>query len=244
MTSAISASFAKRAWIWRYGTTDVSAGHPPAAGLRAEDHHQQEFLLVLPDRLGFLQFRPRQRHSRRRQRLGRRARWWDICWGCATSIRSDTACSSSGSWTRAETRCRISTSTSARTAAQKIIEYVRNKYGHVAQIITFGTLAARAACKDVGRVLGVPLAETDKITKLIPGTPGMTLDKALDQSPELAEAVQGRSAGQADHRHRQAARRPVPQRGHARRRRGHRGSAAGKFRPALQDSDDEHPHAV
>jgi DNA polymerase-3 subunit alpha len=39
----------------------------------------------------------------------------------------------------------------------KIIEYVRNKYGHVAQIITFGTLAARAACKDVGRVLGVPL---------------------------------------------------------------------------------------
>ncbi len=69
----------------------------------------------------------------------------------------------------------------------KVIEYVRNKYGHVAQIITFGTLAARAACKDVGRVLGVPLAVTDKITKLIPGTPGMTLDKALSQSPDLAK---------------------------------------------------------
>jgi DNA polymerase III subunit alpha len=68
----------------------------------------------------------------------------------------------------------------------KIIEYVRNKYGHVAQIITFGTLAARAACKDVGRVLGVPLPVTDRITKLIPGTPGMSLDKALSQSPELA----------------------------------------------------------
>ena len=40
-----------------------------------------------------------------------------------------------------------------------MIEYVRNKYGHVAQIITFGTLAAKAACKDVGRVLGVPLAD-------------------------------------------------------------------------------------
>src|SRR5947209_11031122 len=70
---------------------------------------------------------------------------------------------------------------------QKVIEYVRQKYGHVAQIITFGTLAAKAACKDVGRVMGVPLAEVDKITKLIPATPGMTLSKAMDQSPELAE---------------------------------------------------------
>jgi DNA polymerase-3 subunit alpha len=67
----------------------------------------------------------------------------------------------------------------------RIIDYVRNKYGHVAQIITFGTLAARAVCKDVGRVMGVPLALTDKITKLIPGTPGMTLEKALSQSPDL-----------------------------------------------------------
>jgi len=70
---------------------------------------------------------------------------------------------------------------------QRVIEYVRNKYGHVAQIITFGTLAAKAACKDVGRVMGVPLALTDKLTKLIPGVPGMTLDKAMNQSPELAE---------------------------------------------------------
>lgn len=70
---------------------------------------------------------------------------------------------------------------------QRVIDYVRNKYGHVAQIITFGTLAAKAACKDVGRVMGVPLAEVDKLTKLIPGTPGMTLDKAMAQSPELAE---------------------------------------------------------
>ena len=70
---------------------------------------------------------------------------------------------------------------------QKVIEYVRNKYGHVAQIITFGTLAAKAACKDVGRVMGVPLAEVDRMTKLIPGTPGMTLEKALKASPELDE---------------------------------------------------------
>jgi DNA polymerase III subunit alpha len=69
----------------------------------------------------------------------------------------------------------------------RVIEYVRKKYGHVAQIITFGTLAAKAACKDVGRVLGVPLAEIDKLTKLIPGTPGMTLDKAMKQVPEFSE---------------------------------------------------------
>ena len=68
---------------------------------------------------------------------------------------------------------------------QRVIEYVRQKYGHVAQIITFGTLAAKAACKDVGRVLGVPLAEIDKLTKLIPPTPGMTLKRAIDGVPEL-----------------------------------------------------------
>ena len=73
----------------------------------------------------------------------------------------------------------------------KIIDYVRKKYGHVAQIITFGTLAAKAACKDVGRVLGVPLADIDKLTKLIPGLPGTRLQKALDGVPELKEMYNG-----------------------------------------------------
>lgn len=73
----------------------------------------------------------------------------------------------------------------------KIIDYVRKKYGHVAQIITFGTLAAKAACKDVGRVLGVPLADIDKLTKLIPGLPGTRLQKALDSVPELKEMYNG-----------------------------------------------------
>ena len=68
---------------------------------------------------------------------------------------------------------------------QKVIEYVRQKYGHVAQIVTFGTLAAKNAVKDVARVLDVPLAEADRLTKLIPGTPGMTLKKALEQVPDL-----------------------------------------------------------
>ena len=67
----------------------------------------------------------------------------------------------------------------------RVIQYVREKYGHVAQIITFGTLKARAAIRDVCRVTGVSLAEADKIAKLVPEELKMTLDKALKQEPEL-----------------------------------------------------------
>lgn len=68
---------------------------------------------------------------------------------------------------------------------QQIIEYVRRKYGHVAQIITFGTLKARAAIRDVGRVLNVPLHDVDKLCKLVGSTLGITIDDALKQEPEL-----------------------------------------------------------
>ncbi|MGF1632637.1 MAG: DNA polymerase III subunit alpha [Phycisphaerae bacterium] len=76
---------------------------------------------------------------------------------------------------------------------QAVIEYVRQKYGHVAQIITFGTLAAKAAVKDVGRVLGMNVAERDAIAKLIPGVPGMTLDKAMSQVPDLKKLYEADS---------------------------------------------------
>jgi DNA polymerase-3 subunit alpha len=66
-----------------------------------------------------------------------------------------------------------------------VIEYVRKKYGHVAQIITFGTLKAKAAIRDVCRVMGVPLPEADKLAKLVPEELKMTLDKALAREPEL-----------------------------------------------------------
>ncbi len=72
---------------------------------------------------------------------------------------------------------------------EEVIEYVRRKYGHVAQIITFGTLKARAAVKDVGRVLGLGFNETNAITKLIPNELHMTIDKALTQEPELRRLV-------------------------------------------------------
>jgi len=71
----------------------------------------------------------------------------------------------------------------------EVINYVTEKYGReqVAQIITFGTLAAKAAIKDTGRVMDMPYAEVDKIAKMIPGTPGMTIDKAMAESPAFQD---------------------------------------------------------
>ncbi len=67
----------------------------------------------------------------------------------------------------------------------KVIQYVREKYGHVAQIITYGTLKPRAVIRDVGRVMDIPLAEVDAIAKKVPEELKMTLDKALDVEPDL-----------------------------------------------------------
>ncbi|MEE8577878.1 MAG: DNA polymerase III subunit alpha [candidate division Zixibacteria bacterium] len=74
----------------------------------------------------------------------------------------------------------------------KIIKYVIEKYGadNVCQIITFGTMAARAVVRDVGRVLSVPYGEVDKIAKMIPIAADMTLKRALKQVPELAELAE------------------------------------------------------
>ena len=70
---------------------------------------------------------------------------------------------------------------------QEVIDYVINKYGydHVSQIITFGTMAARAAIRDVGRAMGMPYATVDNVAKKIPRTLGITIEKALTESDEL-----------------------------------------------------------
>ncbi len=70
---------------------------------------------------------------------------------------------------------------------QEVIDYVINKYGydHVSQIITFGTMAARAAIRDVGRAMGMPYAAVDNVAKKIPRTLGITIEKALSESDEL-----------------------------------------------------------
>ena len=72
----------------------------------------------------------------------------------------------------------------------EVIDYVTRKYGReqVAQIITFNTMAAKAAIKDCGRALDMPYGDVDRIAKLVPPTLGMTLDAALKESPDLRKA--------------------------------------------------------
>ncbi len=79
------------------------------------------------------------------------------------------------------------------TRRDEVIQYVKNKYGalHVAQIITFGTLAAKAALRDVGRVMGISPKEADQLAKLIPSKPGVTLKEARALSVELDKRLNG-----------------------------------------------------
>src|SRR5204862_161419 len=72
----------------------------------------------------------------------------------------------------------------------RVIDYVGQRYGqdHVAQIITFGTMKARAVLRDVGRALDIPLRDVDHLAKLVPPQLNMTLDKAIAMVPELAQA--------------------------------------------------------
>ncbi|WPD19405.1 DNA polymerase III subunit alpha [Thermaerobacter composti] len=74
----------------------------------------------------------------------------------------------------------------------EVIDYVVRKYGRdrVAQIITFGRMLARAVIRDVGRVMGLPYGEVDKIAKMVPAQLGITLDQALEASPELRQAYE------------------------------------------------------
>ena len=76
---------------------------------------------------------------------------------------------------------------------QEVIDYVNEKYGrdHVAQIVTFGTMAARAAVRDVGRVMGMSYQDVDRVAKLIPMELKMTLKKALEVSPDLKALYEG-----------------------------------------------------
>lgn len=71
----------------------------------------------------------------------------------------------------------------------RVIDYVRKKYGpdHVTQIITFGTMAARGVIRDVGRALDIPYAEVDRVAKLVPNMPNITLKEAIDSEVRLKE---------------------------------------------------------
>ncbi|MFP4668310.1 MAG: DNA polymerase III subunit alpha [Desulfobacterales bacterium] len=72
----------------------------------------------------------------------------------------------------------------------EVFHYVVDRYGgpdYVAQIITYGKMKARAVIRDVGRAINIPLPEVDEIAKLVPETPGMTLEKAMEMEPKLEE---------------------------------------------------------
>ena len=75
---------------------------------------------------------------------------------------------------------------------QEVIDYVYEKYGKdkVVQIVTFGTMAARMAVRDVGRVMAIPYAQVDKVAKMIPMELGITIEKALKNNPELRAAYE------------------------------------------------------
>jgi DNA polymerase III subunit alpha len=81
----------------------------------------------------------------------------------------------------------------------RVIDYVAGRYGRdaVSQIITFGTMAAKAVVRDVGRVMGHPYGMVDRIAKMVPFELGMTLDVALEESPDLAAAYEGEEEVQA-----------------------------------------------
>ena len=81
---------------------------------------------------------------------------------------------------------------------EEVIRYCLDKYGegHVAQIVTFGTLGAKAAIRDVGRALGTELSEVDRIARLIPNTLKITLKDAIKETPELQQTARDGGAGQ------------------------------------------------
>ncbi len=79
----------------------------------------------------------------------------------------------------------------------QVIQYVAEKYGrdNVSQIITFGTMKARGVIRDVGRSLNIPLREVDRIAKLVPEGPGVKLDQAIREEPELRALEEGEGPG-------------------------------------------------
>ena len=135
----------------------------------------------------------------------------------------------------------------------EVIAYVAERYGadRVAQIITFGTLQARAALRDVGRVLEMPYGQVDRLCKLVPADPAnpVTLEKAIDGEPRFEEAQQAGARRRAAPHHRDEARGPLPPRLDAcRRHRDRRPAAAGAGaalpRSALRTSRHAVQHEV
>ena len=219
----------------RYGEItdrDQGADRPRAGG-----DPVQGLLQLLPDRLGLLQLRPRERNipaggQGQRRRHDRRLLPGPVRRGPAPVRPAVRAVHGPGAKRDARYRhrhlpgppARRSSTTSARSTA------------HVAQIITFGTMKAKAVIRDVCRVLGVPLAEADRLAKLVPAALDMTLDKALETEPELKQAYDTNELTRKVIDIGRKLEGPGPSRLGARRRRGHRRRAADELRAALQSA--------
>ena len=158
-----------------------------------EGDHQGGLLQLLPHRLGLRAPRPRERRPPSARAAGRRpAAWSRTASTSPTPTRSATTCSSSASSTpSASSRPDIDIDF-ADTGRDKVVRYVVEKYGeeNVSQVITFGTMGAKAVVRDVGRVLGLPFGEVDRIAKLIPGELKITLDDAIRRVPELQQMAE------------------------------------------------------
>ena len=185
-TCASSASRASRAATAPIPAPEVQR----APRVRARRHRRDGLRRLLPHRLGLRQVRQGQRHRRRpRPRLGGGQHRRATRSASPTSTRSSTTCSSSASSTRGARACPTSTWTSRVARRDEVIEYVADKYGRdrVAQIITFGTMAARAATRDAARVMGLPYAVGDSIAKMIPEqAPPATFDAGHDAGRRAA----------------------------------------------------------
>ena len=124
----------------------------------------------------------------------------------------------------------------------EVIRYVAEKYGydHVAQIITFGTMGAKAAIRDVGRALGMTYAEVDRVARLVPNALHMTIERALSESAEMRSAYEIDDQVRTPCRHGAEAGGHRPPRQHPRRRRRHLRRAAGRA-PAAPATKSRRP---
>ncbi len=127
-----------------------------------------------------------------------------------------------------------------------VIEYVANKYGreNVSQIITFGTMAAKAVLKDVARVLEFPFADSNRISGLVPEEVGITLQRAIDEAPGLKEVARESELHAKLLQQRPGPRGPQPQHRHPRRRRADHAQPADRARAALQVDQGRHHRPV
>ena len=175
----------------RAALREGDARAPGTAAVRAQDDPRDGLRGLLPDRLGLRRLREAERHQRRSgprlgRRLARRLLPRDHRPRPDPLRPALRALPQPGP----QVACPTSTSTSPSRAASASSTTCAEKYGRdrVAQIITFSTMAARAAMRDAGRVLEIPYGVVDQIAKLVPEGPGQTLDECLKPGAELKTA--------------------------------------------------------